>query len=269
MKRSLKFSISLGVILVLVLILLLVILVRFPDSGKRVVENGIKPEVTSDKIQGSSRETPSGLGVGPVFFSKRPQSSTRSILWTPDQARAWAHIFTGQTIDANAQKHIPFLKAFVPRVVVTPGMGYATVTPQGILSQGTLPEGNAQELLKGLSTARLDHERQCHLVPNPGAVTSPDPQHHEVTGPGVWASWDHPGGDLVVRVPAEEEYAVAIFCDDPGAVRLNGGLIIPGRFYRIDQTTTITGGAVKIHLRPRSCLKQFIEGPLSVPASDG
>lgn len=231
-----------------------------PTNAKGT-DSDISRSATTSKI--------SPFGQGPLYASHNPTPSTQSLIWSPAQARAWAHLFDGRPLDPESQAAVPAMRLYLATIHPTSGLGYATVTPQGVMSLGALLTDDYNSLLKGLSEPRLDTERRCHLIPTTGTIHSAGPGLQTVTGPGVWAAMEHPGGTLQFTVSEGEEYALAFFCDDPGTLRLNGGLIIPGRFYSITQSATITGGPTKIHLRPRSALKEWLEGPLVIPRGDG
>lgn len=241
---------------------------RTPQQGA-VPRNANETRIDPDVSSSASKPQINPFGQGPLYASRNPTSSTQSLIWSPAQARAWAHLFDGRTLDPESQAAVPAMRLYLAGVQPTSGLGYATVTPQGVMSLGALPKGDSSNLLKGLSESRLDPEHRCHLIPVPGSICSSGPGLQSVTGPGVWAAMDHSGGTLQFTVSEGDEYALAFFCDDPGTLRLNGGLIIPGRFYRITQTATITGGPAKIHLRPRSALKEWFDGPLLATRVDG
>ncbi len=67
-------------------------------------------------------------------------------------------------------------------------------------------------------------------------------------------------GDYVLRVDAE----------DFGSVRLNGGLVVPGRYYRVEGTMTVTSDApVGVIIRPLGVVHGYFDHPVRPPSANG
>ena len=96
---------------------------------------------------------------------------------------------------------------------------------------------------------------------------------HEITGAGTWAAMHYvPGRDPepVISDHGQGGYAIALFPEDPGSTRLNGGLIVPGRFYQVTGDMRITGGApIDVHVRPLSAVPAYAPLPCMPPAANG
>lgn len=96
---------------------------------------------------------------------------------------------------------------------------------------------------------------------------------HIISGRNVWAAIHaEPGRGLPVRIADRGEggHVVALFADDTGSLRLNGGLVVPGRYYRIQGLVEITGSApVNVHIRPLNAVPDYHEGPLQAPSANG
>ena len=78
------------------------------------------------------------------------------------------------------------------------------------------------------------------------------------------------GQPLVIANLSSGAYAISLVGDDFGDVRLDGGLVVPGRYYRINGTATITATSpVGVHIRPLSAVGPYYDQPLQVPSADG
>jgi hypothetical protein len=94
-----------------------------------------------------------------------------------------------------------------------------------------------------------------------------------INGRNVWAAIQaEPGRSLPLRIADHGEggHVVALFADEVGSLRLNGGLVVPGRYYRIQGTVEITSSApVNVHIRPLSAVPDYHDGPLVAPSANG
>jgi hypothetical protein len=105
-----------------------------------------------------------------------------------------------------------------------------------------------------------------------GGMTLTD-RGHAITGEGTWAALRYvPGRDPepVISDHGQGGYAIALFPEDPGSTRLNGGLIVPGRFYQVTGDMRVTGGApIDVHVRPLSAVPMYAPVPCLPPAANG
>ena len=66
------------------------------------------------------------------------------------------------------------------------------------------------------------------------------------------------------------QYAVCLEADDYGTVRLNSGLVVPGRFYLIDGTMIIRGAVpIGVIIRPIGVLHGVYEHSVRPPSANG
>ncbi len=95
----------------------------------------------------------------------------------------------------------------------------------------------------------------------------------QITGEGTWAAMHYVPGrdpDPVISDHGQGGYAIALFPEDPSSTRLNGGLIVPGRFYQVTGDMRVTGGApIDVHVRPLSAVPMFAPVPCLPPAANG
>jgi hypothetical protein len=97
----------------------------------------------------------------------------------------------------------------------------------------------------------------------------------QLTLPGAWLAIPYrpaqvQGQPLVIENQSGGEYAISLIGDDFGEVRLDGGLVVPGRYYRINGSATITSTVpVGVHIRPLSAVGAYYGQPLILPSADG
>jgi len=78
------------------------------------------------------------------------------------------------------------------------------------------------------------------------------------------------GRPLVIENLSTGEYAISLQGADFGSVRLNGCLVVPGRFYRVSGTARITAQVpVGVHIRPLTAVGSYYQHPLQLPQADG
>jgi hypothetical protein len=105
-----------------------------------------------------------------------------------------------------------------------------------------------------------------------GHIVSED-HVHRILGPGTWAAIRvKPGLGLPARIVDQGAggHVIAISADDFGSVRLNGGLVIPGRYYRIHGNVDIVSTVpLGIHIRPLHAVPVYHDQPLMGPSANG
>ena len=78
------------------------------------------------------------------------------------------------------------------------------------------------------------------------------------------------GHPLVITNRSGGRYGVSLQVDDCSTVRLNGGLVVPGRFYLLNGTITIQAAVpVGVLIRPLDTLHGYYEQPLLPPSANG
>jgi hypothetical protein len=66
------------------------------------------------------------------------------------------------------------------------------------------------------------------------------------------------------------EYVLRLDADDYGSVRLNDGLVVPGRYYLVQGTLTITSEVpVGVIIRPLGVVHAYDERPVAMPTANG
>jgi hypothetical protein len=120
-----------------------------------------------------------------------------------------------------------------------------------------------------------------HLIPRrldiSGRVPVPTigDLHKELIEPDAWIAIPYDpalvtGQPLQIINRSGGLYAVSLHADDFSTVRLNGGLVVPGRFYQMDNTTVISGAIpVGVTIRPIGVLHGLYEQPIRPPQANG
>jgi hypothetical protein len=66
------------------------------------------------------------------------------------------------------------------------------------------------------------------------------------------------------------DYVIGIEAEDYGSVRLNGGLVVPGRFYLMQGTMIISGGTpFGVVIRPLGVVHSYHDQPVRPPSANG
>lgn len=97
----------------------------------------------------------------------------------------------------------------------------------------------------------------------------------EILEPDAWIAVPYDPA-LVAGEPLEitnrslGQYVLRLDADDYGSVRLNGGLVVPGRFYLMDGTMTISGDIpVGVTIRPLGVVHGYYDQPVRPPSANG
>lgn len=97
----------------------------------------------------------------------------------------------------------------------------------------------------------------------------------EILEPDAWMAVPYnptltAGEPLVLTNRSLGEYVLRIETDDYGSVRLNGGLVVPGRFYLMQGTMTISGDVpVGVMIRPLGVVHGYYDQPVRPPSANG
>jgi hypothetical protein len=108
---------------------------------------------------------------------------------------------------------------------------------------------------------------------DPATALRETPNGPLLVAPGLWAK---AGFDpdrqrqLVVTDGCNGGYAIAIYGQDFSTIRLDGGLVVPGRYYQVDGSSVITGAsACTVDIRPLSAVTVYATAPARPPQSNG
>lgn len=164
------------------------------------------------------------------------------------------------------------------RPTIGPGGATATINRGGAVlpvgeesSSPGLPRTKDPALTNEPLTV-VDGKRELGFGQAAGTVTSAGDKH-TITGRDAWAAIKaKPGQGLPIHIidRGEGGHVIAVFGDDFGTVRVNGGLVVPGRYYLIKGSVEITGMApVGVHIRPLSAVPSYHEQPLMAPSANG
>lgn len=203
--------------------------------------------------------------------------------FTRDEARAYALL--GQLEDGSIDALPPVSKAvavefdpmrsFLAEDRAFTGEGRTIVTPGGSLAvardntkNGT--DFSAPSAMSPLAAARVPTKTE--LVPTVGDIRLTS-EGQIISGRGVWAAIRlDPSRQDHVRIVDRGQggYAICLRGDDFGTVRVNGGLVVPGRYYAIDGQVDITSQApVGIDICPIIATLRFYGPPLPPPTING
>ena len=236
-------------------------------------------------------------GNGPMQFTAPPgpMKPTDRGSFTAAEARAYALL--GQfddgvidrlpSVDGETQVAIERMRPLLDRQQLRRGEHRPTVTPNGTFTiaaparrrgHSTVAHQSVDGELTSSAPTRTDgaasatSATRLDLVEPQGTVAL-NADGHVISGRNVWAAIHaEPGRGLPVHIADRGEggHVVALFGDDVGSLRLNGGLVVPGRYYRIQGSVEITGSApVNVHIRPLSAVPDYHEGPLQAPSANG
>lgn len=97
----------------------------------------------------------------------------------------------------------------------------------------------------------------------------------EILEPDAWIAVPY-NPALVAGEPLEltnrslGQYVLMLDAEDYGSVRLNGGLVVPGRYYLMDGTMTISGDVpVGVMIRPLGVVHGYYDQPVRPPSANG
>lgn len=96
----------------------------------------------------------------------------------------------------------------------------------------------------------------------------------ELIAPDAWVAIPYKPGltqgrPLTIRNTSGAGYAISLHGTDFGTVRVNGGLVIPGRFYQIHTGVEITSDVpVNVHIRPLGVVSDYHDMPV-MPSANG
>jgi hypothetical protein len=214
--------------------------------------------------------------------------------WRGALARAYASAGVAQDgsdtklapIDDLARSLLPEAERLLARAPVRRGPGLPTSIPTGTMSMRA-PAGLAERARDAPRFA----DSPDGIPPERVAATLSSTDLPEVANdksylktkqgpvfmkPGQWADIEfepmaHGLSGLRIGNGSHGEYAIAVEASDFTTIRLNGAMIVPGRFYRVTRGGALINGQIKAHvtIRPLSALPVYVEAPTAFPPSAG
>lgn len=153
---------------------------------------------------------------------------------------------------------------------VAPGPALPGVASEGdrALVAGTTP---SDELPPGHTWPR---PRTVSQAPPPDALTYAG-QELAIRQPGMMGDLafradEHEGSALRIVDRSGGRHVLIISAEDPGDIRLDGGLVVPGRAYLISGEHQLTGGSdAHVLIRPVDAVSGFHPGPARLPSGEG
>jgi hypothetical protein len=152
-------------------------------------------------------------------------------------------------------------------VVMKMGPDKKTVVPEAQTSPA-VRDTNARIVDGQLIPRRLDHAGRVP-IPMLGDLQK------DLVEPDAWIAIPYDpalvaGKPLNINNRSGGLYAVSLDADDFSTVRLNGGLVVPGRFYQMENTTIISGDIpVSVTIRPIEVLHGVYDQPIRLPQANG
>jgi hypothetical protein len=110
-------------------------------------------------------------------------------------------------------------------------------------------------------------------MPDPRSALRDGADGPELLEPGLWAKVPFRPDQrprLVIADRCDGGYAVAFYGSDFSTIRLDGGLVVPGRFYHVHGDAVITGAAsCSVDIRPLAAVPAVAEQPARPPQGNG
>jgi len=148
---------------------------------------------------------------------------------------------------------------------VRPGDPY----PAPTISAGSPADRERARAVDGRLVARTFSTTGKLPVPIRGDVVK------EILEPDAWIAVPYnpalvAGQPFALTNRSLGEYVLRLEADDYGSVRLNGGLVVPGRYYHVNGTMTVTSDVpVGVVIRPLGVVPSYYERPLRPPSANG
>lgn len=227
-----------------------------------------------------------------VSEEKSRPLSAKQVMKTQALARAIAavgqrldgHDIDLSQLDEQAAKHLEYAQVLLAGVPRQSAPGLPMRLPDGsVMRMGPDKKDNAPEPPVSTKPVQDTSARVVdgHLIPRrldkSGRVPIPilGDINKDLVEPDAWIAIPYDPA-LVAGVPLKivnrsgGKYAVSLQAEDYSTVRLNGGMIVPGRFYHMDDTTVISGDIpVQVTIRPLGVLHGFYEKPIRPPQANG
>jgi hypothetical protein len=245
-------------------------------------------QALSSQDSGRSEHAQPRAGTGntlPMAIKTTPSQRPPGSLGDFTAAEARAYAWLGQVkdgviaslpeLDEETTSALPRMREYIEQDAPKVGEGKMIATSTGTFSIARRPGQKASPLppvegLKPEEVAQKNPDR-VELVPHPGDIALTK-EGQVITGAGVWAGISlQPDQNRVVRIldRGEGGYVFTIHAKDAGSVRVNGGLIVPGRYYVIrDQVEIVSDAPIGIDICPLSASVDYFPSPLPPPKAN-
>jgi len=260
-----------------------------PRLGMEPYEAATEPPATALR---------SGLAAAP---GQHPRHGVPETVATYALARAFAALGLAQAgdprllaaLDPNARDRLDDARILLLEtpLYAHPGAGAAgrstvagdaaspeSASASGSATAGGAASGQAPATAGGIALATAHAGGGPMTLDLAQAVDPAQALHETPQGPvlvagGLWAKvLFNPSQQqqLVITNGCSDGYAIAIYAADFSTIRLDGGLVVPGRYYQVDGHSVITGDAgCSVDIRPLAVVPAFSLAPAQVPHTDG
>jgi len=154
----------------------------------------------------------------------------------------------------------------------TPGAA-AHVATNGGSGAAPAPGAGGALVLAGSRPASGPMTLDMAQAVDPAQALRETPQGPLLVAGGLWAKvlYDPTQQQqLVITNGSSAGYAIALYACDFSTIRLDGGLVVPGRYYQVDGHCVITGAAgCSVDIRPLPVVPAFSLSPAQLPHGDG
>ena len=162
----------------------------------------------------------------------------------------------------------------VVEISAPPGLAKAAgIDPTG--DSGSVGDGNPEAVDRAKVQSDTS-DRAGVQQPNPLQAMERRRDGIDLTKAGLWAdSTFDPGypahrGGMRISNRSDGDYAVSLEADDFSTIRLDGGMVVPGRYYRVRGDAVITGAKpAHVTIRPLVNLPVYFEKPTTLPQTNG
>lgn len=151
------------------------------------------------------------------------------------------------------------------------GAGVAAIVPEPVTQASPVVSAAASTLPPGHV---LPADPKPGAPPRPGAVVQTERvlalHESDLYSDMLYDASLYQGQDYQLENASPGDYVVHFATEDPGTLRVNDGLVIPGRWYLIDGTMSVRSEQnVRLTVRPADQVTGFHVGSAAVPAADG
>lgn len=218
---------------------------------------------------GEATRPPVVLGDRPVTIRRDDAALARAFVWAALRRGGG----DPPPLDPTAQAHLPDAELlvgaepppFAGPALPMPGGGFRSLPLAA--DAATRPPSDGEAIAAAFRNLPPPGPRMPAAVVGTGL-------HKVIRSPGAVAmvAWDpaEAPGALEISDRSGGHHGVRIVAEDFGSIRLDGGLVAPGRLYRIHGRSRITAdGPVRVEIRPLATAAAWWDGPVVIPVGGG